>query len=76
LALLGGSIRQWQVGSRHRRWGVWVVALVLVAYLGGVMYAYSRHHVLLNTLYHAVALIGAYVLVGLAHRWWSRWWSP
>ena len=75
LALLGGSIRQWEAGSRHRRWGVWVVALVLVAYLGGVMYAYSRHHVLLNTLYHAVALVGAYVLVGLAHRWWSRWWS-
>jgi CHASE2 domain-containing sensor protein len=76
LALLGGGIRQWEAGSARRRWGVWAVALVLVAYLGGVMYAYGRHHVLLNTLYHATALVGAYVLVGHAHRWWSRWWFP
>jgi hypothetical protein len=76
LALLGGGVRQWEAGSARRRWGVWAVALALVAYLVGVIYGYSRYHVLLNTLYHAVALVGAYVLVGVAHRWWSRWWHP
>jgi hypothetical protein len=77
LALLGGGIRQWEAGlASRRRWGVPAVALALVAYLGGVMYAYSRHHVLLNTLYHTAALVGAYVLVGRAHRWWSHRWLP
>lgn len=69
MAILGGATAYVRPRA-PRHWRRWALALILIAYLAGTVYAYGQFHVLVNTLYHAGALVGAYALAGRVQRRW------
>ncbi len=69
LGLVGAFIRYWMPQSR-RSWRISLLLAVLVAYLASTIYVYSQYHVLLNTVYHASALLIAYWVAGKVEQKW------
>lgn len=67
LGILGATIR---VRTRHvsRRLGISLLVIVLLVYFAGTIYLYTQYRLLLNTIYHAVAILLTYWVVGKLER--------
>lgn len=67
LSVVGGVIR---TRTRHisRRLAIALLIIVLLAYLAGTIYLYAQYRLLLNTVYHVVALVLTYWVVGKLER--------
>ena len=71
LGIFGAAIR---VRTRHvsRRLGISLLITVLLAYFVGTIYIYTQYRLLLNTIYHAAAILLTYWVVGKLERRYFR----
>ena len=72
LGILGAAIR---ARTRHvsRRLGILLLITVLLVYFAGTIYLYTQYRLLLNTVYHVVALFLTYWVVGKLERRYFQW---
>lgn len=72
LGILGATIR---ARTRHvsRRLGISLLIAVLLAYFAFTIYLYVQYRLLLNTAYHAIALLLTYWVVGKIERRYFKW---
>lgn len=67
LSIVGGVIRT-RTSHVSRRLAISLLIIVLLVYLAGTIYLYAQYKLLLNTVYHVVALLLTYWVVGKLER--------
>jgi CHASE2 domain-containing sensor protein len=67
LSIVGAAVRT-RMRYSSRRLRISLLITVLLVYFAGAIYLYTQHRLLLNTVYHAVALLLTYWIVGKLER--------